>query len=401
MTQTEKFFVDVLSSHISGKAPSVPDGLDCAALASLSHIHKLTPIVYYELTKNCKGGVPEDYLSGMKRTAYMQITSQISKSRAFLDVYRKLSEAGIKCAVVKGITLRALYPEPDLRLSSDEDVLVSPDDFGKAADIFLSLGLEEREKTDGETNVRAFSDRKNGLMIELHNSLFPHTDDFNENMAALFDGALDRTEETEIDNCRICVLSPTDALLFLILHSFKHFVFCGFGLRQISDFIVFARTNVNYTNAEYIISSLEKVRASGFFSALLDISEKHFGADREELGFGAVKRGSLDTGDLMDDVLSGGAYGNSSPERVHSSLMTMASASGGKKASALSTLFPPYSVMKERYPFVAKHKFLLPAGWCARIFRRVFSKGEAFSASETIEIGQRRVEMLKKYGVIE
>ena len=197
------------------------------------------------------------------------------------------------------------------------------------------------------------------------------------------------------------ILAPTDALLFLILHSFKHFVFCGFGLRQISDFIVFAKKNANSTNAEYIVSSLEKVRASGFLSALLDISEKRFGVDRSELGFGNVARENIGTDDLLEDVLSGGAYGNSSPERIHSSLMTMTSASGGKKTSALSALFPPYSVMKERYPFVAKHKLLLPAGWTARIFKRVFSKGETFSASETVEIGRRRIEMLKKYGVIE
>ena len=400
MTATELFFIDVLSSHISGTAPSVPDEIDYASLASLSHIHKLTPIVYSTLTKYCKDKIPQDFLAGLRRTAHMQIASRVSKSRAFIKTYEKITEAGIKCAVVKGITLGALYPEPDLRLSSDEDVLTSPEDFGKAADIFLSLGFEEHEKTDGETNVRAFSDKKSGLLVELHNSLFPHTDSFNENMASLFDGALGRTEEMIIDNCRISVLAPTDALLFLILHSFKHFVFCGFGLRQISDFIVFAKANINSANAEYIVSSLEKVRASGFLSALLDISEKRFGVDRSEVGFGNVKRENTDTDDLLEDVLSGGAYGNSSPERIHSSLMTMTSAGGGKKTSALSALFPPYSVMKERYPFVAKHKVLLPAGWAARIFKRIFSKEETFSASGTIEIGRRRVEMLKKYGVI-
>ena len=400
MTGTELFFIDVLSSHISGKAPSAPDSVDPGALISLANIHKLTPILYYELTKNCKGALPEDCLAWIKRNAYMQITSQISKSKAFVETYGKLSDAGIRGIVVKGITLRALYPEPDLRLSSDEDMLVSAEDFETAANLLLSLGFEEREKTDEETNVRAFSDKKSGLLIELHNSLFPHTDEFNENMASLFSGAAERAEETIIDNCKMYTLTPTDALLFLVLHSFKHFVYCGFGLRQISDFIVFAKANVNSTDAEYILSSLEKVRASGFFSALLDISEKHFGVDREELGFGAVKRETIDTDDLLEDVISGGAYGNSSPERVHSSLMTMTSASGGKKVSALSALFPPYAVMKERYPFVAKHKVLLPAGWCARIFKRVFSKGESFNASETVEIGQRRVEMLKKYGVI-
>ena len=303
MTSTELFFIDILSSHISGAAPDFPGDVDYGALTSLAHIHKLTPIVYSVLAKHCRDSVPQDCLSGLKKTAYLQMTSQVSKSRAFLDVYGKLLDAGIRCAVLKGITLRSLYPEPDLCLSSDEDILAPAEDFDRAAGLLLSLGFEEREKTDEETNVRAFSDKKSGLLIELHNSLFPHTDDFNENMASLFDCALDRTEEMNVDNCKIYTLSPTDSLLFLILHSFKLFVYCGFGLRQIADFIVFAKTNVNSTDAEYIISSLEKVSATGFLSALLDIAEKHFGCDRSELGFGAVRKEDVDTDDLLEDVI--------------------------------------------------------------------------------------------------
>ncbi len=401
MTETERFLICVLSSHVSGAAPTIPDGVDYAALSSLAHAHKLTPILYSVLTKHCKDSVPEEYIAGLKRSALMQMTQQVSKSRAILDLSSEFNAKGIKFAVVKGITLRALYPEPDLRISSDEDVLVCASDFGRAADHLLSSGFEERKKPDEETNVRAFSDAGSGLLIELHNSLFPHTNAFNENMAALFDGALDRSEETVIDNCKIPALSPTDSLLYLILHSFKHFVYCGFGLRQVSDFIVYAKANINSTDAEYIVSSLEKVKASGFFKALLDITEKHFGCDRADLGFAACEREPMDTDDLLEDIISGGAYGNSTPERIHSSLMTIASAGEGKKSSALSAVFPPYSVMKERYRFVAKHKILLPAGWCARILSRIFSKSENFSASETVEIGRRRVGMLKKYGVIE
>ncbi len=401
MTDTERFFIDILSSHISDTPLSAPQNADYAELTSLSHAHKLTPIVYSELAKKLKDEVPEDFLSGLKRTAYMQITGQISKSRAFLDAYTELSHAGIKCVVVKGITLRVLYPDPDLRLSSDEDVLVPEEDFENACKALLDHGFEEREKTDEDTNVRAFSNVPSGLLIELHNSLFPHTDAFNENMASLFDGAADRSREQIIDGCKIYTLSPTDSLLFLILHSFKHFVFCGFGLRQIADLIVFARANKSLTDAKYIISSLEKVRALGFFKALVGICEEYFKVSAEELGFEGLETQRIDTSDLIADVLSGGAYGNSSPERVHSSLMTLTSANGGKKSSALRAVFPPYSVMKERYPFVAKNRILLPAAWCARIFKRVFSEKGSYSNSAALEIGHRRVEMLKKYGVIE
>ena len=124
MTETERFLIDLLSSHISGTAPRVPENTDYAALTSLAHIHKLTPIVYSTLSKYCRESVPEDYLSSLKRTAMMQMTSPVSRSRAFLDVYGKLSDAGIKCSVVKGLALRVLYPEPDLRLSSDDTLSV-------------------------------------------------------------------------------------------------------------------------------------------------------------------------------------------------------------------------------------------------------------------------------------
>ena len=147
MTGTELFFIDVLSSHISGKAPSAPDSVDPGALISLANIHKLTPILYYELTKNCKGALPEDCLAWIKRNAYMQITSQISKSKAFVEAYGKLSDAGIRGIVVKGITLRALYPEPDLRLSIEGVALK------EGVDYELTYGWDTRDNISPENDA--------------------------------------------------------------------------------------------------------------------------------------------------------------------------------------------------------------------------------------------------------
>jgi hypothetical protein len=399
MTDTERYFIEAASSYINGVVCGAAEGVDPSALSSLAHIHKMTPVIYSSIS-SAPGDSAKEIALSMKRTAVIQASGQTAKSRAFLKVYSRLAKSGINAAVVKGIVLRELWREPDLRLSSDEDILVPADRFDEAADILLSLGLEERVSANEETNVRTFTDKTSGLAIELHNSLFPHTNDLNEKMASFFEGTTDNLCEMIIDGCKIYTLDPTYHLLFLILHSFKHFIYCGFGVRQICDFIVYARANKNSTNVEYIIDALRSVNALGFFDCILKICAKYFGVQKEEIGFGSYTPSQTDEAEMMEDVISGGAYGNSSPERIHSSVMTMTSAEGGKGRSFLFAIFPPYSIMKERYRFVSRHKILLPAGWIARIASRAFSSKEGIHAAESIEIGRRRVEMLKQYGVI-
>ncbi|MBQ7715322.1 MAG: nucleotidyltransferase family protein [Clostridia bacterium] len=400
MTDTELFLIDILASYISNKKPSLPASFDRLALFELCRIHKLIPIAWSCLNRYCKDEIPDEFLESLKKASHIEIARQISKSRALENLCSALTARGIKYAVVKGITLRAIYPEPDLRISNDEDILTEGVDFDKAKDLILSLGFTERETPNAETNVLTFTDEASGLPIELHNSLFPHTGELNTRSASLFDGATDSLSYIDVDGCRIATLSPTDSFLFLVLHSFKHFVYCGFGLRQVSDFALFGKQNSEAIDHRRVLSALKTVSAEGFFDAMLSIADRYFGISPADMGFSDYKITHSDTDDLMSDIISGGAYGNSSPERIHASLMTVTSADSGKSVSFLRTLFPPYSVMKERYPFVSRHKALLPAGWVARIVTRGLGKKREYDASETVEIGRARVAMLKKYGVL-
>ena len=49
----------------------------------------------------------------------------------FLDVYKDFIKEGLKVAVIKGIVLRYLYPEPDFRPSNDEDIYVQSKDLNQ------------------------------------------------------------------------------------------------------------------------------------------------------------------------------------------------------------------------------------------------------------------------------
>lgn len=110
---------------------------------------------------------------------------------------------------------------------------------------------------------------------------------------------------------------------------------------------------------------------------------------------------------LLDDLLCGGVYGGASMSRQHSSNITLnrvAAEKQGKKISnsLLQTIFPSLDAMKGRFLYLEKYPWLLPVAWIIRIwkYRKESSQMEDNSAGESIRIGNQRVELMKKYGII-
>lgn len=94
--------------------------------------------------------------------------------------------------------------------------------------------------------------------------------------------------------------------------------------------------------------------------------------------------------------------------RKHSSNITLQAVSEDKKgkkanASLLQSAFPDRNYMERMYPWLKKYPFLLPAAWTARIGKYVKEtrKVEENDVRESIEIGNRRVELLKQYKIIQ
>ena len=100
---------------------------------------------------------------------------------------------------------------------------------------------------------------------------------------------------------------------------------------------------------------------------------------------------------MVNDIISGAVFGAYDMARHHSGSITLGEVEGG---GLLKTLFPPLRVMKKRYPFLEDRPFLLPAAWLRRIagYRKEAKKTGA-SLSRSLEIGNGRKKLLKKYGV--
>ena len=146
----------------------------------------------------------------------------------------------------------------------------------------------------------------------------------------------------------------------------------------------------------------EKLRLCRFASAIFEIGEKYLDLPREDL-FCDI---NVDPEPLLDDMLSGGLYGTEDVNRAHSSTMTLEAVAslkeGRRSRGALHSVFLPKRDLEGRYPYLKKHGWLLPIAWIERGAGYLKSrKASSVSPSESLRIGRERVELLKKYGIID
>ena len=338
------------------------------------------------------------------------VIRQVMKTEAFLRLYRKILEEEKKVLVVKGAICRNIYPNPDARVSGDEDLYVEESAFRSVHDLFLKQGLQMQEGDDPEkSQVVTYFDVSSGLHIELHRQLFSEESAAYGRLNAAFEKVFAHAVQMEVQGVPLWTMSQTEHLLYLVFHGFKHFLHSGFGVRQVCDVVLFAKTYGAEVDWDWLMEQAKSFRADVFLMNLFEIGERYLGVSREEAHVPdrIVKeyREFLDCEALLDDLLAAGVFGDSSMDRKHSSLITLNAVTSDGRAGvgtyALRTLFPGVEDLKKRFTYLEKRPYLLPVAWIQRIwaYLRTQRPGDG-DARESIEIGNQRVELLKKYRVI-
>lgn len=407
--------LEALCCFLKGVKVTWEDGMtaeDWRDLFRLSRHHQILPMIL-DSVYGCRAfeTFPPQDVQAVKSQVIRQVMIQSRKTEEFLSVYNKLLKAGLRPLVVKGIICRNMYREPDYRSSGDEDVLIQNDEFRNCHDIFLSSGMrplnpgEDPEK-EGEVPYC----QENGVLhIELHKELFASGSEAYGDLNDLFSGVFDRAVCEEIRGQEVYTMAPTDHLLYLILHAFKHFLHSGFGIRQVCDIVLFAEKFGREIDWEKILEDCRKIHADVFAASLFDIGKRVLNFDPDKAGYPeSWTSAAADGTELLDDLLDGGVFGDSSMSRKHSSNITLQAVAEnrkGKKAgpALLHSLFPERRYMERNYGYLQKYPFLLPAAWVSRIgkYLKETRNMEKNNAAESIEIGNHRVDLMKKYKIIQ
>lgn len=410
----KKGLLEALKSFLEGKKvhwESEISGEEWGSFFNLAIQHQILPMIY-ESVYTCPAfrSMPDDQKVYIKHRVIQQIMVQGRKTAEFLSLYANLLEKGLTPIVVKGIVCREMYREPDYRTSGDEDVLIPREQFPLCDQVFRENAmdyLEPKKNAEKEGEVPYY--KKGGLLhIELHKELFSSQSEAYGEFNEMFRDVFQRKIQTEIQGVPVYTMSHTDHLLYLILHAFKHFLHSGFGIRQVCDIVLYANTYGAEIDWEYLYRACQKTNGENFTAALFHIGEKYLNFDKERACYPALwQQEEADGEDLLDDLLQGGVFGDSSLSRKHSSNMTLAAVTDEKKGkkvkgSLLVSLFPDREYMAGKYTYLEKYPFLLSAAWISRILSYMKeTKGTKNNdAKKSIAIGNQRIGLLKKYKII-
>ena len=415
MEAVQELFLQALKAALENKKVSWEDELEAQewlALFRLAEVHNVLPLIY-DAVYSCPAAqkAEGELFLPFKRRTVQTVMVQTQKTNEFLRLYEKLRDAGIKPCVVKGIICRNIYPNPDHRVSSDEDIWIPKEQFPLCHEVMLSWGMSlsvPEQDIDAAYEV-PYGKKGSPIYIELHKSLFPPESAAYGDLNRFFHGITENPEEVQVQGSKLYTMGHTDHLFYLICHAFKHFLHSGFGLRQVCDIILYANTYGEKIDWERIVDQCRQIRAELFTAALFRIGEKYLCFDGDKARYPAVWRElELDESAMLEDLLDSGVYGDANMSRKHSSNITLNAVSAqkqGQKAgnNVLKTVFPPAKSLEGRFPYLKEHPYLLPVAWTSRIFRyqKELQQTSGNDAAESIRIGNQRIELMKQYGIIE
>lgn len=405
MDRVEAVFMEAIRSALRGVQMTDDPCLskaEWAALLSLASEQETLSLVY-EAIMNCKSFRQVDKVSrnDVRDKAVALSAREIMQTNEFLTLMLHLRENGFMPAVLKGLAVRRLYPKPALRPSLDEDIIIEPLELRAVHALLIGEGLVPDSEYDlDDTEDLSYHKPGSPAYIELHTAFFPGASAAYGDCGAHFEGAMGRTVEFREEDVVLRTLEPTDHLLYLMLHAYKHFLHGGMGVRHVCDIGVFAQSTV--TDGARIRTVCDEMGLTRLFAAVFAIGKDLLGM-KEYPAFSDIE---VDPEPLLADMLSGGLYGVEDVNRAHSSTLTLEAVASHKKGrrrkGVLHSVFLPKRDLAGRYPYLKKHGWLLPIAWAQRGISYLRSrKNNTVSPSESLRIGRERVELLRKYGIID
>lgn len=338
----------VFGTPLSFPAGTVMTDELLAQVFDLAKAHDVAPVVAYALDKNnlLFGSAFEGLYRDVMYDAVIKGENQSYTLQKVSDAFEK---AKIPHIPLKGSVIKALYPESWLRTSRDIDVLIHKEDLPKAEQELYSLGFEKMN--DGKHDVSFVNGA--GVCLELHFTLME------EEKSKCFAKIPDRVWDFAAPCNDSFTYTLNDEMFYFyhLAHMAKHFRSGGCGLRPFVDLWLMNRAK-NYGTPQ-VRTLLEAGGLDSFDCQARALCEVWFeGKAHTEVTLAAE-----------EFILKGGLFGTTKTRAAASSQVH-----GGDEKYFLSRVFVPYDYLKNIYPVLKKHKFLLPFFEIVRIFSLLFGR---------------------------
>ena len=143
LDQQSVYFLQLLSQQLHDTPITFTPAAapDWAKIYELGKIHYVAALLYQTLSDlKLTGSLQPSLEKSWAASTVSVLCQQVRNTASLTEIYDHFLRADIRPLVVKGLICRSLYKHPDLRVSSDEDLLVPRKDFYKADAILQQAG---------------------------------------------------------------------------------------------------------------------------------------------------------------------------------------------------------------------------------------------------------------------
>ena len=351
LTILEKGVITLIRNALKGEKQTLPEEFKAEMAYELAKRHQIIPIVYY-------GGAHIESFAGSQSGMRMLMTTMsfatLSENQ-LLEINKLCSafeENKIEYMKLKGTILKPLYPNSEMRMMSDSDILIKREQMSEIEPIMKSLGYTHVNNSDHE-----WIWQNDIITIELHKRLIAtYQKDFYEYFGDGWKLA------KQIDGKSEYKMSNEDELVYLFTHLSKHYRDAGIGIKHFTDIYVFLNAHKEI-DISYVRACLDRLGLLSFFDNVLRMLDVWF----EEKECDEVSEF------ITSKIFGSGTYGNRLTELKSEALKRK---KYNKKQTRIgrffSHVFPNYRTMCNMFPVLEKSPILLPFMWGWRILKLIF-----------------------------
>ena len=317
---------------------------------------------------------------------WLKEKNQLIYKSVLMDVEREViqdffEKNNIWYMLLKGMVIRKYYPAPELREMADNDILFDNKYSKEVYEFMTARGYKSDDYNKGYHDEYLKPPAYN---FEMHRQLVsskerPKWYEYYKDVKSIL--IKDTTENRETaansesnNTSNQFYFSDNDFYVYFIVHTYKHFLNSGMGLRTVLDVYLYVSNLQEKLDFDYIEEQLKKLDAYDFEQTFRSIAFKMFDENLEDRKWWDLF--DVKEQEMLSYVLDAGTYGNLENSVAHK----MGYTKGEKKKTSdkakyiFRRLFPSMDTIEEFFPFFYKHKWAIPFLYIYRIGKIPFAR---------------------------
>jgi hypothetical protein len=381
MDVNSRYFIALLTAFMKDTIPLKPNfagdrtkqsrqqvDIDWQKIYELARKHSLAGAIYLAIQKLKEADKPEESIINKFKSDFFYATFRYEEQqKAYREITDRFNEQKIRHIYFKGILIREFYPVKQVRTQGDIDFLVYREDMEKVKKIFTDLSYR------CSSSVWHDKYTKDKVVFEAHDKIVNTKINSKVDYAEYFKNPWEHAEPK--GNSYTYELNMNYHLVYLLTHLAKHFYKTGAGVRMIFDIAIILDKFSEDLDFSRIWRELKIIKLDIFARNIFSLCEIWFDIKVPEMNFEIDETTFRAVSNYITD---GGTFGFSYNNIAMAALRKEYSKTEKpkliKSKAIFGKVFLDFDMMREKYPILKKHPYLLVFAWIHRGVKCIVKK---------------------------